>query len=112
MTALGNTKLLERVSSGLVAIRNLFSQFDINKDNVIERDEFARVRPSCHASSTVPLQVSVKSRWVTRSMFAKDGAFLFMLHKPRLHKPRLLGFPDCAIGWLPSSVIAINATPT
>lgn len=58
VTALGNTKLLERVSSGLVAIRNLFSQFDINKDNVIERDEFARVRPICHASS-MKLQVSV-----------------------------------------------------
>lgn len=59
MTALGNTKLLERVSSGLVAIRNLFSQFDINKDNVIERDEFARVRAICHASSMGLLQISV-----------------------------------------------------
>ena len=75
MTALGNTKLLERVSSGLVAIRNLFSQFDINKDNVIERDEFARVRPSCHASSTVLLLVSVNSPGLQRSMLAKDGAF-------------------------------------
>lgn len=50
VTALGNTKLLERVSSGLVAIRNLFSQFDINKDNVIERDEFASVRLPARAA--------------------------------------------------------------
>ncbi len=47
MTALGNTKLLERVSSGLVAMRNLFSQFDVNKDNNITRKEFASVRSPC-----------------------------------------------------------------
>ncbi len=47
MTALGNTKLLERVSSGLVAMRNLFSQFDVNKDNGITREEFASVRSPC-----------------------------------------------------------------
>jgi hypothetical protein len=47
VTALGNTKLLERVSSGLVAMRNLFSQFDVNKDNGITREEFASVRSPC-----------------------------------------------------------------
>ncbi len=44
MTALGNPKLLERVSSGLVAIRNLFSQFDSDMNNVITRGEFKAVR--------------------------------------------------------------------
>ena len=44
MTALGNPKLLERVSSGLVAIRNLFSQFDSDMNNVITREEFKSVR--------------------------------------------------------------------
>ncbi|KAK9839435.1 hypothetical protein WJX81_001871 [Elliptochloris bilobata] len=52
VTALGNTKLLERVSSGLVAIRNLFSQFDINKDNVIEREEFASVYSELFTDAT------------------------------------------------------------
>jgi len=44
LTALGNPKLLERVSSGLVAIRNMFSQFDLNKDNVVSHEEFESVR--------------------------------------------------------------------
>lgn len=48
VTALGNPKLLERVSSGLVAIRNLFSQFDTDMNNVITREEFKAVRPCAH----------------------------------------------------------------
>jgi hypothetical protein len=44
LTALGNPKLLERVSAGLVAIRNLFSQFDLNHDNVVSHEEFESVR--------------------------------------------------------------------
>lgn len=45
VTALGNPKLLERVSVGLLAIRNLFDQFDLNKDKVISQEEFASVNP-------------------------------------------------------------------
>ena len=52
MTALGNPKLLERVSSGLVAIRNLFSQFDSDMNNVITREEFKAVR-LCKVSSNL-----------------------------------------------------------
>ena len=95
MTALGNTKLLERVSSGLVAIRNLFSQFDINKDNVIERDEFARVRPSCHASSTALLLASADSAGV-QQVYACKGWCI-----STLYKPCYLGPPYSAIGCLP-----------
>ena len=43
ITALGNPKLLERVAAGLTAIRNLFSQFDQDMNNVITREEFAKV---------------------------------------------------------------------
>ncbi|BDA48708.1 Proline dehydrogenase 1, mitochondrial [Coccomyxa sp. Obi] len=43
LTALGNPKLLERVSAGLVAIRNLFGQFDLNHDNVVSHEEFEEV---------------------------------------------------------------------
>ena len=43
ITALGNPKLLERVAAGLMAIRNLFSQFDEDMNNVITREEFIKV---------------------------------------------------------------------
>ncbi len=43
ITALGNPKLLERVAAGLMAIRNLFSQFDLDMNNVITREEFIKV---------------------------------------------------------------------
>ncbi len=43
MTALGQPKLLERVSGSLVAIRDLFRIFDADHNNVISRDEFERV---------------------------------------------------------------------
>ena len=43
VTALGNPKLLERVSAGLSAITNLFSQFDLNHDDVVTREEFSMV---------------------------------------------------------------------
>ena len=48
ITALGNPKLLERVAAGLTAIRNLFSQFDEDMNNVITRGEFMKVsHPLC-----------------------------------------------------------------
>ena len=43
ITALGNPKLLERVAAGLMAIRNMFSQFDVDMNNVITREEFIKV---------------------------------------------------------------------
>jgi hypothetical protein len=43
VTALGNPTLLDRVSNGLLAIRNLFSAFDLNHDDVVTRDEFSAV---------------------------------------------------------------------
>lgn len=43
VTALGNPKLLERVSAGLLAIKNLFNQFDLNHDDVVSREEFSTV---------------------------------------------------------------------
>ncbi|KAL3130948.1 hypothetical protein ABBQ38_000271 [Trebouxia sp. C0009 RCD-2024] len=43
ITALGNPKLLERVAAGLMAIRNMFSQFDEDMNNVITREEFIKV---------------------------------------------------------------------
>lgn len=46
MTALGQPKLLERVSASLVAIQNMFRTFDANLDGVISRDDFEKVGPS------------------------------------------------------------------
>ena len=43
VTALGQPKLLERVSGCLVAIRDLFRIFDADLNGVISRDEFERV---------------------------------------------------------------------
>ena len=48
ITALGNPKLLERVAAGLMAIRNLFSQFDLDMNNVITREEFIKVSHQPH----------------------------------------------------------------
>lgn len=46
VTALGNPKLLERVSNTLKELHNLFDRFDVDHDGFITRDEFFRVRPS------------------------------------------------------------------
>jgi proline dehydrogenase len=43
VTALGMPKLLERVSTALLAVRALFSQLDENGDGFIHADEFSRV---------------------------------------------------------------------
>ena len=43
VTALGNPKLLERVSGALIALQNLFSQFDMDMNNTITREEFSQV---------------------------------------------------------------------
>ena len=53
ITALGNPKLLERVAAGLMAIRNLFSQFDLDMNNVITREEFIKVSRICDFCSMV-----------------------------------------------------------
>ena len=50
MTALGQPKLLERVSASLVAIHNLFRTFDADLNGVITRDEFEKVLPDCPLS--------------------------------------------------------------
>jgi proline dehydrogenase len=52
VTALGNPKLLERVSAGLVAIRNLFTQFDLDMNNVIGREEFTQVYSQLFSDAT------------------------------------------------------------
>lgn len=43
VTALGQPKLLERVSASLVAIQNLFRTFDADLDGVITREDFETV---------------------------------------------------------------------
>lgn len=43
VTALGLPLLLERVSSQLVAVRDLFREFDLDKDGLISRGEFTYV---------------------------------------------------------------------
>lgn len=40
VTALGNPKLLERMSRAIVETQNLFAKFDVNGDGIISRDEF------------------------------------------------------------------------
>lgn len=40
MTALGNPKLLTRLSNAIVEAKRLFSVFDLNGDGIISRDEF------------------------------------------------------------------------
>ncbi|KAK9815561.1 hypothetical protein WJX72_005858 [[Myrmecia] bisecta] len=54
VTALGNPKLLERVSNGLLSIRNLFMQFDKDANNVITREEFAEVYEALFTDSSAP----------------------------------------------------------
>lgn len=46
LTALGNPRLLERVSAGLQAINGLFSEFDLNHDQQISHEEFNQVQTS------------------------------------------------------------------
>ena len=43
MTALGQPKLLERVSDSLNAVHNLFRRFDEDLNGVVTRDEFEKV---------------------------------------------------------------------
>lgn len=43
VTALGMPRLLERVSTALLAVRSLFSQLDENGDGFLEPEEFSRV---------------------------------------------------------------------
>jgi proline dehydrogenase len=42
VTALGNPKLLERMSRAIREAQRLFAKFDVNNDGVITREEFAR----------------------------------------------------------------------
>lgn len=42
ITALGNPKLLERVSTSIVEIRNLFHKFDVDNSGLISKAEFRR----------------------------------------------------------------------
>ena len=43
---------LERVSNGVLVLRNLFKQFDTDDNNVVSRDEFAQVcAPSITAAT-------------------------------------------------------------
>lgn len=43
VTALGQPKLLERVSDSLVSVHNLFRRFDEDLNGVVTRDEFEKV---------------------------------------------------------------------
>ena len=43
VTALGNPKLLERVSNGVLTLQALFKQFDTDNNNVVTREEFGQV---------------------------------------------------------------------
>ena len=53
LTALGNPRLLERVSAGLLAINGLFSEFDLNHDQQISHEEFNQVQPASSACPAV-----------------------------------------------------------
>lgn len=53
LTALGNPRLLERVSAGLLAINGLFSEFDLNHDQQISHEEFNQVQPAPSACPAV-----------------------------------------------------------
>ena len=44
VTALGQPKLLERVSNSLIAVQHLFRRFDHDLNGVVTRDEFEMVR--------------------------------------------------------------------
>lgn len=52
VTGLGNPLLLERVSSSLIAIRNLFRQFDEDHNGHITREEFTNVYSQLFNDST------------------------------------------------------------
>jgi len=80
ITALGNPKLLERVAAGLMAIRNLFSQFDLDMNNVITREEFIKVSQQphmwlfphdsigCHSNSSIAIShTAVKLQLLIRA---------------------------------------------
>lgn len=47
VTALGQPKLLERVSDSLVSVHNLFRRFDEDLNGVVTRDEFEKVLCAC-----------------------------------------------------------------
>mmetsp|Transcript_23872 Transcript_23872/g.70469 ORF Transcript_23872/g.70469 Transcript_23872/m.70469 type:complete len:332 (-) Transcript_23872:1074-2069(-) len=42
VTALGNPLLLERMSNAITEAKHLYAKFDLNKDGVVTRDEFAK----------------------------------------------------------------------
>jgi len=56
VTALGNPKLLERVSTALLAVRDLFRVMDENNDGSVDMDEFKRVYARLFNSSNEEIQ--------------------------------------------------------
>lgn len=66
VTALANPMLLERMSSAIVAVRNLFAKWDEDGSGFIERDEFERQYPALFADSTEEERKTVFEWWVCR----------------------------------------------
>ncbi len=75
MTALGQPKLLERVSASLVAIRDLFAIFDADLNGVVTRGEFDKVRCSpsagrirskggCHPKVLLDVALRARGRYL------------------------------------------------
>lgn len=60
VTALGNPKLLERVSNGVLTLQALFKQFDTDNNNVVSREEFGQVNSGTY--SIEALQQHMRSR--------------------------------------------------
>lgn len=60
MTALGQPKLLERVSDSLNAVHNLFRRFDEDLNGVVTRDEFEKV--NCAATLAASSESSALCR--------------------------------------------------
>lgn len=56
VTALGNPKLLERVSTALLAVRDLFRVMDENNDGLVDVEEFKRVYARLFTSSHEEIQ--------------------------------------------------------
>lgn len=73
LTALGNPKLLERVSAGLVAIRNLFGQFDLDHDNVVSHEEFEKVCTSDSPFLLECIDLSATSAVLCQSFHLSGG---------------------------------------
>jgi hypothetical protein len=62
ITALGLPKLLERVSSALLAIRSLFIHFDADGNGWVTREEFARVYDQLFADASKERAVEMFDR--------------------------------------------------